>query len=128
MWRGAPKRHRPALRLRFSALLATAALIAGTWAVDPQGWLAIFSTGLAFRFDQGLSLRTRRDRSRSGGVANDSRSEVWPIYVDLFETTRLTASAQAPAGQTSSRSRTTSSFELLGETGIIRVRRVCNCC
>jgi len=85
LWRErARERRGAAIRLGVSALVATGVILAAVWAVDPPGVAGDLSTGFAFRFDQGLSLGPGDSDTTGGGIVNDSRGQVWPIYLDFI--------------------------------------------
>jgi O-antigen ligase len=114
--------HRDRLRemIRFAALSMAVVLVllAAVWAVDRPGVGGDLGTALSFRFSQGLTLGPG-DPDPDGGVINDSRSEVWPIYIDAFREHPIRGIGLGTGWANEIQEPHNLLLELLGETGLI---------
>jgi len=108
------------VRLAVSAALATAALLALVWVLDPASVGGDLGDEMSFRIRQGLSLGPGEGSGGPGGGGIDYRGSVWPIYWDFFTDDPLRGAGlgtgwvadgvQEPHNLV---------LQLLGETGIV---------
>ena len=107
----------PVLRFVAVSAVASVVLVGLFWVVDPPGQGADLDEAVAYRINQGGSLGA----PETGGIgAQDTRSVVWPRYVDAFTedpvlgiglgTGWVTPGMQEPHNL---------GLQLLGETGLI---------
>jgi O-antigen ligase len=119
LWRERTRERRgPALRFAALVVVATGVLLAGLWAIDPSGVGGDLTTGLAFRFDQGVSLGPG-EPDIDGGIDHGFRGEVWPIYVDFFREHPVRGVGLGTGWATAIQEPHNIVLELLGETGLI---------